>query len=256
LDNDLTLQPIVIEMLRAFEMILIKSDVDFYIVGATARDIHLATKPNLKAIRATNDIDIGILINSEDQFQKIKAELIATGNFQADSKEVIKLIYKQSIEIDLLPFGGIENDFRETRIEKPKLFIMDVPGFLEVFQYVTAITIDELNINVCSVEGLIILKLIAYDDRSQRTKDVTDVDKLVEVYFDLFADDVYENYFDVMELYDTDISNYLELVSARIIGRKIKKILSGSLDLLQRIETILSQRPTDTWQAIKDGLQD
>jgi predicted nucleotidyltransferase len=243
-------------MLKAMEAVLQKRYIDFYLVGAAARDIHLSANPKLRAARGTKDIDIAILISNEDEFQMVRNDLIATGYFEPHPKEVIKLFYKRSLEIDLLPFGGIENEYREATIEKPSLFVMGVPGFMEAYLDVLTITIEGLDVNVCSVEGLIVLKLIAHDDRPGRTKDVTDIDNLIAVYFELYPDEIYEGYMDVMELYDTAIPDYLELVSARAIGRKVRKMLLESPGILQRVQVILSKRPTDTWQAMLEGIQD
>lgn len=256
MNTDPVLQPMVVDMLRAIETVLNRHHIDFYLVGAVARDIHLSAKPGLKSLRATKDVDIAVLVSSEEEFQTIREELIATGYFEAHSKEVVKLFYKQAVEVDLLPFGGVENEARETRIEKPRLFVMDVPGFKEAYPDVIAFRINELAVNVCSVEGLIILKLMAFDDQPHRTKDITDIDSLIHAYFDLYQDEIFEKHFDIMGAYETALPNYLDLISARVIGRNIKQLLAESPDLLQRIDRILSKRPTDTWQAMLDSLQD
>lgn len=254
MSTDPILHPSTIEMLKAVESVLSKHNIDFYLVGATARDMHFSKTANVKALRGTRDVDIAIMIDSEDQFQTIRDELIATGDFET-TRHVIKLIFKGAIEVDMLPFGEIENDYREARIERPRLFVMDVPGLMEAYVGIVTMTIQDMEVNVCSVEGLVLLKLIAYDDRPDRTKDVTDINNLIEVYFELYSDEVY-NDMAVMELYDTNTANYLELVSARVIGRKIKLLLQGSEDVLERVKNILSKRATDTWQAMFEGMED
>jgi predicted nucleotidyltransferase len=248
--------PVIVNMLKEMENVFQQHDVDFYIVGAVARDIQLASKPGYGAIRATEDVDLAILLASEEQFYQVKEALLATGSFEAHPAEPTKLLYQRAIEVDLLPFGAIENDQRETRINKPKVFIMDMPGFQEAYSSVIPVLLDGISINVCSLEGIVLLKLIAYDDRPDRTKDISDIEHIIKVYFDLFDDTVYSEYFDVMELYDTETGNYLELVSARVIGRKIKDLLTNSPDVKNRMEIILNKRPTDIWQAILSGLWD
>ena len=101
----------------------------------------------------------------EGQFYAIKEALLQTGVFTAHETEAIKLFYKQAIEFDLMPFGEIENENRKIRIYKPQLFVMDVPGFKEVFPSAEEIEISNSSrLKVCSLEGLVLLKLIAYDD--------------------------------------------------------------------------------------------
>lgn len=67
---------------------------------------------------------------------------------------------------------------------------------------------------------------------------------------------IYSEYFDVMTLYDDQVINYLELVSARVIGRKMRDLLSNSPDVKNRVEMILNKRPVDTWQAMLSGILD
>lgn len=136
------------------------------------------------------------------------------------------------------------------------MFTMDMPGFQEAYSSVTTISVDGIRIRVCSLEGIVLLKLIAHDDKPSRTKDISDIEHIIKVYFDLFDEAIYSEYFDVMELYDTRASNYLELVSARVIGRKIRDLLLNSPDVKKRIEIILNKRFADAWQAILSGLLD
>jgi predicted nucleotidyltransferase len=253
---DKILNPVIVGMLKEIETVFQKHNVDFYLVGAMARDIQLSIKPGYGAVRGTKDVDLAIYIGSEEEFYQVKESLIKTGSFEAHPKEAIKLFYKNAIEVDLLPFGAIENDQRETRINKPTVFIMDVPGFQEAYSDVTIMTIEDMSINVCSLEGIVLLKLIANDDRPERTKDISDIEHIITVYFDLNDETIFGESFDVMELYNTNISNYLELVSSRVIGRKIRDLLLNSPELKNRIETILSKRPSYTWEAMLSGLLD
>jgi predicted nucleotidyltransferase len=250
------LHPSIVEMLKTMENVFKGFGVDFYLVGAVARDIHLSKGDELAAKRRTKDVDLAIMINNEEQFYAIRAALMATGEFTPHEIEAIKLFYKEGIEVDLLPFGNIENEYREIRLQKPKLFIMDMPGFLEVFPFAELITVEKLTLNVCPLEGLVILKLIANDDRPGRTKDVTDIEHFIEVYFDLNADEIYSDYPDILDLYDTNLNNYLLLVSARIIGRKMKNLLMANQHLTERLKQIVGKRPTEEWQAMLDGMED
>lgn len=251
------LHPRVIEMLIAIQKVFLERDIDFFIVGAVARDIHFSSKPELAPIRKTNDVDIAVFISDEKQFQELKKALIDTGEFTADAGMTIRLLFQESIEVDLLPFGDIENELRETRIQKPRLFAMDMPGFRELLPFVEGVDLEGIEgLKIVSIEGLILLKLFAYNDDPSRNKDITDIEHVISVYFDLYSDEVYGSYMDVMDLYSTDLRNYLELVSSRIVGRKLKVILQNSIDLFEQLEKILDKRPTDQWQEMLAGLKD
>ena len=139
----------------------------------------------------------------------------------------------------------------------PTLFVINMPGFKEIYPFVTAIELPSgQQLKVCSLEGLVMLKIIAYGDRPSRTKDITDIDHVIKYYFDLSQDNIYEDYFDVMDLYPTDNTDYLELVSARVIGRKIREIILSDKMLTDRMLVTLNKRPTELWQALGDGMND
>ncbi|MCW3116567.1 MAG: hypothetical protein JWM28_649 [Chitinophagaceae bacterium] len=132
-----------------------------------------------------------------------------------------------------------------------------MPGFSEVFPYAKAVQLsEELNLRVCTLEGIILLKLIANNDRPGRTKDITDIEHIIANYFDISDADIYSDHFEVMDYYDTNDRAYIQLVCARVIGRKIGKLLQGSSELGERIEKILAARPTILWNAMLDGLKD
>lgn len=98
---------------------------------------------------------------------------------------------------------------------------MHVPGFWEIMPYAEAFDINGVEgLKVCTLEGLVLLKLIANDDT-------------------------------------TTANNYMQLVAARIIGRKIRGILDQSGDLQKRILSILHKRTIgELWLAMADGMRD
>ena len=239
------------------ETVFSEHSVDYFLVGALARDIRLSAGDGLSARRKTNDVDIAVLLENEEQFYVIKDALVDTGYFEESAYKAIKLIYKGSIEVDLLPFGEIENENGELQLSRHTLLVMDMSGFKEVYPFVDTITFDGgLSLNVCTLEGLIILKLIANDDNPSRSKDITDIEHVLEVYFDLNSNEIYTEYLPVMDLYSTDIKEYLQLVSARVLGKKMKMMVTDYPGTQEKLKNILSKRPVSTWQAMLDGMKD
>jgi predicted nucleotidyltransferase len=243
-------------MLKDMESVFKNFGIDYYLVGAVARDIHLSADENAIAMRKTEDIDLAITIRDEGQYNELKKALEATGNFTLHPTEAIKLYYKEGIELDLIPFGEIENPDRKVDLKDPK-FILNMPGFKEIHPYVKDFIVDEnFAVKVCTMEGIILLKLISNNDKPQRTKDISDIEHIIKVYFDLYSGDIYEDHFDIMNLYDTDQEDYLQLVCSRVIGRKIKELLKNSRELSQRIQQILTNRPSTWWQSMLEGMRD
>ncbi|MEO6161713.1 MAG: nucleotidyl transferase AbiEii/AbiGii toxin family protein [Pelobium sp.] len=250
------LSPVSVEMLKSMENVFRDFGIDYYLVGAVARDIYLSADIEAEALRKTEDIDIAITINDACQYNELKKALISTRDFTSDATEAIKLYYKGAIEVDLLPFGEIESINRTVNLIDPT-FILNMPGFKEIYPFVNDIEVENnFTVKVCTMEGIILLKLIANNDRPQRTKDISDIGHIINVYFDLYSGNIYEEHFDIMDSYNSDKSDYLQLVCSRVIGRKIKQLLKGSDELNKRIEQILAKRPTAWWQAMLDGMKD
>lgn len=104
------LHPSVVAMLKDMEAVFSIFNLEYYLVGAIARDIQLFSNIEATPARKTKDVDVAVMIQDEEQFYAMKDALIATGDFQAHPTEAIKLIYMNSIELDLLPFGEIESE--------------------------------------------------------------------------------------------------------------------------------------------------
>lgn len=243
-------------MLKDLQSVFADFEIDYYLVGAVARDIQLSADTGAEALRKTNDVDLAITINDQGQYNELKKALVATGHFTTHPTEAIKLFYRNGIEVDLLPFGDIEAQNRNVMLTDPT-FVLNMPGFREIYPFVDDVRVGEdFDTKVCTMEGLILLKLISNDDRPERTKDITDIEHIIRVYFDLYSGNIYEEEFDTMDLYDTAEGDYLQLVCCRVIGRKLKELLNGSELLRERIEQILEKRPTTWWQAMRDGLHD
>ncbi len=75
------LNPLVAEMLKSEGEVFQEFGVDYFLVGALARDIRLAAHENYTAKRRTKDVDIAVLLDDEEEFHAIKDALIATEIF-------------------------------------------------------------------------------------------------------------------------------------------------------------------------------
>jgi len=103
----------------------------------------------------------------------------------------------------------------------------------------------------------VLLKIIANADNPSRTKDITDIEHIINVYFELNGDRIYAEFNDVLELYDAGDIDYLGLVSARMIGRIIGRLLTGSPALWQRVLDILQGKsPGRYWTEMSEGIRE
>lgn len=132
-----------------------------------------------------------------------------------------------------------------------------MPGFAEIYPFVEKVELGTgQKVKVCSMEGLVLLKLVANNDRPERTKDITDIEHIINCYFDLYQDDVYGEYFEIFYLYEMEVYEYIQIICSRIIGRKMKVLLEASPELFERIINILAKRETPRWEAMLAGMTD
>lgn len=255
--DELFRQEAVLELLAAFSQVVKSLGIDYFVVGAVARDLRLSGAPGHTSRRATKDVDIAIMVGSEQEFERVKDTLVATGAFTPDEKQAIKLFYKQAIEVDLLPFGEIEGLGGEVQIEKPRPFIMDVPGFKEVLPEAKILTVGGVDLRVCSLEGIILLKLFANADKPSRTKDISDIEHILKAYFEIATETIFTRFADVADLYDTSDPDYMPLVSARVVGRVMSRILRNTPGLRHRLLMILQEKtPNHYWPEMLVGLEE
>lgn len=256
-EKEIHLDPLAIKMLHEMEVIFGKFGIEYYLAGAFARDVQFQRKNPESFIRKTDDIDLAVCISHEEKYNEVMDELVATGSFTRDEKEIIKLHYRLGKEVDLIPFGKIESAERVVHLTKPKAFTLQMPGFAEAFPFIEIIRSGNLVLNTCPVEGLVMLKLISWDDRPQRTHDLDDIDNIVDAYFDWNADEVYEFHHDIFDKYEeTKAAMWQPVIGAHIIGRKMKPILASSPDLLARVLAILEKKENPRWEALKNGLKE
>jgi predicted nucleotidyltransferase len=74
-------QPQLSEMLSALERGLNKFDIDFYLVGAVARDLWMSAINDIPPSRITGDIDFAVFIDDKGTYDNLKKYLIEVEGF-------------------------------------------------------------------------------------------------------------------------------------------------------------------------------
>jgi predicted nucleotidyltransferase len=254
---EISLDAITIRMLHEMQAVFRELDIEYYIAGAFARDVQFQTKNSETFARRTNDIDLAVYVSNEVKYNALIEALVATGSFKRDRDEIIKLYYKLGNEVDLIPFGEIEDSKRVVRLTQPKVFILQMPGFAEAFPFIETVKSGDLLLNVCPVEGLIMLKLVSWDDRPGRTHDLEDIQTIIDAYFDWNADEIYQLHNDIFDQYDNAESDiWQSVIAAHIIGRKMKPMLEVATDLRESILKLLQTRHDPRWAAMRNGLNE
>lgn len=83
---DLTekLDPIQRRALRIVAQAAARIGVEWFLTGAMARDLVFTAIRGIATLRATRDADIGIALAGWDEFARLRAEIVGSGDFEAD----------------------------------------------------------------------------------------------------------------------------------------------------------------------------
>lgn len=226
------------EIFDALEEAFAFAEVDYYIIGALAKDIWYA-KGDIVS-RQTKDVDFAVLAGSPEKYQTIRNYLKEKKNFTNAATNAFVMLSPSGIQVDILPFGEIEIDNSVT-FASEGLNNIKVNGFMEVYN--SGIQAMELKtghqFRIATLPSIILLKLIAYDDRPERRmKDAVDIADIIHYFFDIQPTLIYSE--EHLDLFRGDIEDKsLQEISATVIGREIRKIISTNTSLTERVKQIL-----------------
>ena len=263
--------PLLVELLRKLTDSFNKMDREFYVIGATARDIIMQQLLDTESRRRTRDLDIAIAIPDWNTFEQVKQNLIADG-FEK-SRDMQQRFYYGEYELDIVPYGVIAKEDDNIYWPPEEVIAMSVKGFDEVLSEAITVSIDdEFKIKIASLHGLFLLKFNAWLDRNAKTsKDAEDMSFILSNYFMANLDreihqEVYdwENFdeyivggywlaHDLVALLDTrQLCYYKEVIEGELVkeeeSRLINQMIENSYGL--KYETVRY-----TWQAIVDVFQ-
>nr|WP_315133103.1 hypothetical protein [uncultured Flavobacterium sp.] len=231
-------QPQLSKMLSALERGLNKFDIDFYLVGAVARDLWMSAINDIPPSRITGDIDFAVFIDDKGTYDNLKMYLIEVEGFSPYKGNAFVLVWKGFIQVDLLPFGEIEDKNAGVTIEGSGLTSLNMPGFKEIYdEGLPVVELEEIHkFKFCTLPGIVILKLVAWQDRPEiRRDDIKDVSNILKHFFDMYAEEIFENHNDLFGSEEAE----LNLIAARVMGREINKIAKRNEILHNRLKDLL-----------------
>ena len=221
--KDCPIEPEVLEVLRYIQDATKKMGVSYLVIGGKAIDLLLHNVHGLPTYRPTIDMDFIIALGSWKKFDYLKNLMLETGNFRIDSNKYHRLIYKGEMPIDLLPFGKLEKPSGILSWPPDGDMIMNVSGFRDINSAAEEIKLvkNKTVMRVASLPGLVLLKLLAWNDRFE-SKDEQDIAILLCKYnMTLSEDRLYEDE-ELLRLAGFD----METVGAALLGRDARSILS------------------------------
>jgi predicted nucleotidyltransferase len=208
--------------------------VEWLMVGALARDLHLSYAHGIRVDRVTTDTDLALTIATWTEFAQVRHALISGGRFVADRRVEHKLLHHSGRALDIVPFGDIEDRNRSIAWPPSGAVTMSVLGYRETFAGSIALQLPRgQRALVPSIAGLIVLKFIAWSERHRTApgKDAYDLRMMLTHYLDAGnLRDLYEYHANLVDE-DFDYS----LASARVAGRDVSELLHRHGDHSQSV---------------------
>jgi predicted nucleotidyltransferase len=213
--------------MRHVDQVARSHNLRYFVAGALARVILLEHVHGQSPGPATRDIDFGVTVKDWATFQSLKDGLIETGAFETAPGAVQRLTYLRSAHrpwIDLVPFGGIEQDGRMIAWPPDRAMVMNVAGFSEAADAAVEVEIvPGLTVAVASLPALAVLKLITWLDRwpENRGKDAQDFFHILSRYAEAGnMDRLYDSEQALMTRADFDP----DLAGAGLLGREAAQL--------------------------------
>lgn len=156
------------------------------LVGAAARDFWLNRFEVRANVRTTQDVDLACLVGEWDGYNHLIQVLTGERGLLPDPRGIRhRLWLAEEISVDIVPFGGVENGRGEFAWPPGFDRTMNVLGFTAAFDDAMEATIGTARIRVIRPCWLAFLKMNAYTDNQERTKDLKDLYFLADNYIDL-----------------------------------------------------------------------
>ena len=260
--------PLLIELLRKLTDSFGRMDREFYVIGATARDIIVQQLLDTASTRRTRDLDIAIAIPDWDAFEQIKERLVADG-FKK-SNDMYQRFYYGAYEVDIVPYGVVAKEDDNIYWPPEEVVAMSVKGFDEVLSEAITVSIDDkFKVKIASLHGLFLLKLNAWLDRNAKTsKDAEDMSFILSNYFmanldreihqEVYDWDNFDEYIvggywlahDLVTLLNVNQLNYYkEVIEGELAKQEESRLIN---QMIENSYSLKYKTVRETWQVIAD----
>lgn len=224
-------------VVQALQVVAQPLGIDYFLIGAAARDLMLQHAHDIAPFRKTEDVDFAVSVSGWTIFARLRTALLDSGHFSERSEKAIhKLRHKASgLPLDIVPFGGIENPDRTIRWPPDHHTLFDCFGAREAFEVSIHVQLpNEVTLRVASIPALALLKITAWEDRkhSHPGRDAGDLLLYARHYMD--CDNYDRAALEHSDLFTKDNYDH-EATGARLLGRDIANLLDK-----RSVEPVLS----------------
>ena len=217
--------------------------VDFFVVGAAARDLLLEHVYGARRLRATKDVDAAVAVRGWEEYEAVIERLVGAHGFERAPEP--HRVRRGALVVDVLPFGEIATG--AGRIEWPGgTTAMSVLGYQEAYEAAVGVVADEGSpVRVASLPGVGVLKLVAWGEAPhRRPQDPVDLCAIMTSYDEVVGDRLYTDHGDLFEEEDFD----LRVAASRIYGRDVAPLLRTA-ELRDTVVGVLEANTEDDYDS-------
>ncbi|MGP1678769.1 MAG: nucleotidyl transferase AbiEii/AbiGii toxin family protein [Burkholderiales bacterium] len=214
--------------------------VEFFLMGAAARDLIMRHGHGIEAQRATVDVDFAVMVRDWQAYEALRTALIASGAFSARPGPATHRLRHTSgprLPLDIVPFGGVERPDRTFAWPPEHSIVFDCFGVAEAFAAsITARLPDGVQVRVAPIAAQVVLKLSAWQDRKHTHpgRDASDLLLFLGRYMDCGNLDRMAS--EHQDLFDADDFDYVE-AGVRLLARDVAPLVGRAG--IERLLTIL-----------------
>ncbi|OIP56193.1 MAG: hypothetical protein AUK34_11675 [Ignavibacteria bacterium CG2_30_36_16] len=216
-----------LEILKKIKNITDTLKIDFFIIGATVRDMILYYVYGIRVYRATNDIDFAVRIKSWDEYELLLGGIEKAGFVKSES--ILHRFTYRGMIIDFIPFGEVSVDGSTITWPDKDATELNVIGFDDAYANTEDIIIQtdpKTVIKAASVVSLVTLKIFSWNSRSVdlRSKDAKDLYLIITTYLNAGNE---ERLYDHQDIVDLAVD--YELSGAMLLGKDIAKAVTNKI---------------------------
>lgn len=226
LDLSGKIDPTIIDVCEVVAQCMAALGSSYFMIGATVRDLILTEVYGVSTGLATQDVDFGVQVPTWEAYEQLGRQLVATGKFKK-GRDAQRFDYTHRgaiTHIDIVPFGFSADP--HIMWPPPHSAHMSVLGFAEVFQHAQSVRLRKtppLDVLFASLAGLVILKLVAWDENASRKKDAQDIYLIMTNYAHAGNLDRIANASELYEIPGMDFAN----AAAYTLGSDIAQIATS-----------------------------
>jgi predicted nucleotidyltransferase len=225
-------------LVRALQVVADPRGIDFFLMGAAARDLMLRHAHGISAARLTEDADFAVMVRDWSAYDDLRAGLMAGGEFTArPGPATHRLRHRGGSALDIVPFGGVERPDRTLAWPPDGTTVFDCFGMNEALGASVTVRLPEgVRLKVAPVPALTVLKACAWQDRKHTHpgQDAPDLLLFLRHYMDCgnFDRALSEH----GDLFEADDFDHVE-AGVRLLARDIAALIGRSA--VERLLAIL-----------------